>query len=367
MKRLIHKILVILFVIIILSQLLSYLSVYINPSKYYLFAFFGLAFPFILLAGTIFSIYWLIRKKYKLFYLWAFILILGISHISDFVQIINFSPSISKTDSSFKLLSYNVKQFDLYNWTNNKKTRNKIFDLIKSEDADVICMQEFYYDVNKNFKTLDTLVKFQKAKNYYVADAVVKRNIFHFGLVTFSRFPIINSGEIRYNNTRNFTIFTDLLINNDTIRVFNNHLQSIRFGQQDYTFIDSLKFLINKSEISGAKNVFNRLKIAFKKRASQVDVLTKKIKESPYKVIVCGDFNDTPVSYTYNKVKSDELVDAFCESGFGIDGTYVGKFPSFRIDYIFHSKTLKATEFKTINKKLSDHYPISCKFILNNK
>jgi len=364
MKRFLHKILVIIFFTIILFQVLSYLSVYVNPSKFYLLAFFGLAYPFILTTGIVFAIYWLIRKRYKLLYLWLFIFLIGFSFFTDFIQFDNFLKSSPDNKNSFKLLSYNVKQFDLYNWKNNKKTRNKMFKLIENEDADIICLQEFYYDITQNFRTLDTIVKFQKAKNYYVSDAVVKRNAFHFGLITFSKYPIIKSGEIKYKNTHNFTIFTDIVINNDTIRIFNNHLQSIKFGHQDYTFIDSLNLSINKNEISGAKNIFRLLKTAFQKRAHQANKLSKKIKKSPYKTIVCGDFNDTPVSYTYHKIMSCGLIDAFCESGFGISSTYVGKFPSFRIDYILHSKDIQSFDYKKINKKYSDHNPISCKFII---
>ncbi len=363
MKRFLHKILIIIFFTIILFQVLSYISIYINPTKFYILAFFGLAYPFILIAGTLFAIYWLIRKRYKLLYLWLFVFFIGFSFFTDFLQFDNFLKPTPDNKNSFKLLSYNVKQFDLYNWKNNKKTRNKMFKLIKNEDADIICLQEFYYDITKNFKTLDTLVKFQKAKNYYVADAIVKRKVFHFGLITFSKFPIINSGEIRYKNSRNFTIFTDVLINNDTIRIFNNHLQSIKFGHEDYTFIDSLKLHINKKEFSGARNIFHRLKIAFKKRAYQANKLSKAIKKSPYKVIVCGDFNDTPISYVYHTI-SKNLKDAFCESGAGISSTYIGKFPSFRIDYILHSNNMQSFDYKKINKKYSDHKPISCKFII---
>ncbi len=364
MRRFLNKILVVIFFIIIFFQILSYLSIYLSPSKYYLFAFFGLAYPFIFFLGFVFAIYWFIRKRYKLLYVWLFIFFVGFSFFTDFFQFDNFFKTKSENKKSFKILSYNVKQFGLYDWKNNKKIRNKIFNIIKNENADIICLQEFYYDITKKFKTLDTLIEFQKAKNYYVADANVKRNAFHFGLITLSRFPIINSGKIKYPDSRNFTIFSDLLINNDTVRVFNNHLQSIKFAEDDYKFIDSLNLSINKKEISGAKNIFNRLKIAFKKRALQVDKLSKKIKNSPYKVIVCGDFNDTPISYTYHKIISNNLLDAFCESGVGISNTYSGKFPSFRIDYILYSKQLYSFNYKVIKKEYSDHYPISCKFII---
>ena len=109
------------------------------------------------------------------------------------------------------------------------------------------------------------------------------------------------------------------------------------------------------------KDISHRLKYAFRKRAHQADVLSDHIHTSPYPVIVCGDFNDTPVSYTYHKIRGD-LVDAFIESGRGIGNTYSGMFPSYRIDYILHSRNLRSGGFETVRVDYSDHFPVSCLF-----
>lgn len=109
------------------------------------------------------------------------------------------------------------------------------------------------------------------------------------------------------------------------------------------------------------KDISYRLKYAFKKRAHQADVLTEHIQSSPYPVIVCGDFNDTPVSYSYRKIRKD-LVDAYIKSGRGIGNTYSGVFPSYRIDYILHSRDIQSVGFETIKVNYSDHYPVSCMF-----
>jgi endonuclease/exonuclease/phosphatase family metal-dependent hydrolase len=95
-----------------------------------------------------------------------------------------------------------------------------------------------------------------------------------------------------------------------------------------------------------------------------VDILSAHIRQSPYPTIVCGDFNDTPVSYTYHKMRG-KLVDAFIESGSGIGNTYLGNFPSFRIDYIFHSKSFRSCCFRTDRINMSDHYPVMCTLSLN--
>ena len=365
MKKLLNKILIFFFAIAITSLIASYLSVYINPNTFWIFAFFGLAFPIIIIINLVFLLYWIFRKKHKLYIISLVIIIVGASHITDFFQINKFSNSKPKQES-YKVLSYNVKLFDLYSWDNQFTNRNNILDLIKSEKADIICLQEFYYDITGKFTTLDTLIKSQSAKNYYVSDSQFKKNKYHFGMIIFSKYPIINKGDVRYGNSSNLTSFADIVIKNDTIRVYNNHLQSIKFNYSDYEMMDSLDLKINSAKINSAKNITKLLRTAFEKRAVQAEQLAEHISKSPYKTIVVGDFNDTPISYTYNTITNTGLKDAFCESGNSISNTYVGKFPSFRIDYILHSKELKSFNYNRIKEEYSDHYPITCEFIINS-
>lgn len=107
------------------------------------------------------------------------------------------------------------------------------------------------------------------------------------------------------------------------------------------------------------QRIISRLNNAYIKRSKQVEIILSKIEQSPYPVLVCGDFNDTPVSYTYRKM-TKELWDAFVESGNGTGSTYIGMFPFLRIDYILHSKELNAYQFETHSEELSDHHAISC-------
>jgi endonuclease/exonuclease/phosphatase family metal-dependent hydrolase len=143
----------------------------------------------------------------------------------------------------------------------------------------------------------------------------------------------------------------------DTFRVYNCHLQSIQLNHEHYQFMDSLKFRYDNQQIEEIKDISFRLRDAFIKRAAQADIIAAHLSSCPHPVIICGDFNDTPVSYTYRTIK-DGLQDAFSGSGWGLGRTYNGKFPSFRIDYILHSESIEALFFSREKVKLSDHFPI---------
>lgn len=226
-----------------------------------------------------------------------------------------------------------------------------------------MCLQEFYTSESNNIyrlNNLDTLLKLQKAKNVFTEYTTTLRNTDHWGGAIFTIYPIVNKGTIKFEGpSNNLCMFCDVKINNDTVRIYNLHLQSIHFKKVDYKFLDDLKNNKETEELVNSKNIFIRLKTAYIKRAKQADLVAEQIASSPYPVIVCGDFNDTPSSYVYHMV-SENLQDSFIESGSGLGQTYTGKFPSFRIDYILHSNKYKAKNFYIIEKQLSDHYPICC-------
>jgi endonuclease/exonuclease/phosphatase family metal-dependent hydrolase len=184
-----------------------------------------------------------------------------------------------------------------------------------------------------------------------------------FALATFSRFKITGVGHVMTPNQNIFAIFTDIVMGRDTIRVYNIHLQSIRFGKNDYSFYSQLTDQARETDDNfhlgkGTFNIIAKLKKAFVTRANQVDILKNNIKRSPYPVIICGDFNDTPASYTYQQL-SDGLHDSFRNAGQGfLASTYGGAFPSFRIDYILYDNTFTAYNYSRNTINLSDHYPV---------
>ncbi len=340
-----------------IALLISYLAPYISPQNFWFIAFFGLAYPLLVVINLLFVVYWGMQLKKRGLYSLVIIL-LGFNSWHRYVQC-TFYNTPNKSKKLIKVMSYNVKAFDLYNWTNNLKTRHKMFELINDESPEIACFQEYFHRDSSKFANTDSLLKFKKFKFYHIKYTSTPGYNQHFGIATFSNYPIINRGEINFGYpSNNACIFSDMLCGKDTLRVYNMHLQSIAFSYDDYKYMDDLQKDLQTEDIEHSKNILKRLKKAFVKRAIQTDIIAANIASSPYPVIVCGDFNDTPSSYAYS-ILSSHLKDAFIESGNGFGKTYSGIMPSFRIDYILHSGHFKAYRFKTIREKLSDHFPIT--------
>jgi endonuclease/exonuclease/phosphatase family metal-dependent hydrolase len=340
----------------IFSLLFAYAAAEFPPQSMGYFALFGLAYPFALIANVIFIIYWIFKKRrFALFS--SIAILIGIGHLTDFFQI-SFSEKADTSSKQMKVLTYNVHVFDVFDKKEGPQTRDAIFDMLVREQADVLCFQEFFQSDKKNFfPTKDTLLRFLPNVHFHERYTHAIGGQQYFGVALFSKHPIVNRGYVPFvSDANNFCIYADILKNNDTIRIYNGHLQSIRFKPEDY---DLASGKTEQSEIDDAsKRIARRLKNAFMKRQEQVDRIASSIKTSPYPVILCGDFNDPPVSYTYETL-TDLLQDSFVECGNGIGNTYIGAFPSFRIDYILHSSNMKAIDYETLPEKLSDHHAVT--------
>jgi endonuclease/exonuclease/phosphatase family metal-dependent hydrolase len=183
----------------------------------------------------------------------------------------------------------------------------------------------------------------------------------YYGIVTFSKYPIIRKGEIIHPGSSSLSIYTDVLIRKDTFRIYNNHLQSFRLKKMERSFIEEITDPTDKETMGDVKDISVSLKKGFVRRALQAQVVKDHINRSPYPVIVAGDFNDTPVSYAYRKIRKG-LNDSFVSSGYGAGFTYKGNYPPNRIDYILYDKAFTNSYFEIIRIKYSDHYPIVAYF-----
>lgn len=356
-----NKIVLWLHYLIIVSLLVAVACKYVSPVIFWIPAFFGLAFPFLFAANCILIIFWLAQFKPVLIF-GLVVLIISVPTAYRYVQIS--SQSTDKEDKPLKITSYNCMLFDLYNWYHNHETRPKIFGNLADIQPDILCLQEFYTSEQEgDYNNIDTIKRTLNLQYYHCEYTTTLRELDHWGMATFSKYPIVNQGKIVFNTTsNNICIYSDIVINTDTIRVYNVHLQSISFSKGDNKFLEDVISEKNaQDEMNNSKNILRRLKRAFIKRSEQVGMISMHMKICPYKIILCGDFNDTPASFAYQQL-SKNLNDCFIEKGLGFGRTYAGKWPQFRIDYILHNKQLTCNRYKRSNETFTDHYPITAYF-----
>lgn len=338
----------------ILALLLSYAAPYVSPELYWPFAFLGLAYPVIVALHFLFIIYWI--AVFKLKFLYSFIaLLLGYSFIPSYVQIN--AKRTSEKENMVRVMDFNAKNFGTMERV--KSDAKNFLDVVDKVDADVLCFQEFK-DFIGEWKGPMMKGLFKQLEHHHTYN-IYSENGDKKGLdyVIFSRFPIIDSGIVEHQeNTGNISIFVDIVAYGDTIRVINTHLQSIRFDAPDYDAIKNIK-IVDDSTVNAYTRMTRKLKVAFVKRAKQAQAVRDFIDLSPYKVIVTGDFNDSPSSYAYRTVKG-KMKDSFMQSGAGLGRTYVGAMPSFRIDYILHDPSFTSYNYYAKPFEFSDHKMVSC-------
>ncbi len=264
----------------------------------------------------------------------------------------------------YRLVSYNTMLFDLYNWKKNSESRAKIFNDLYELKGDIYCFQEYYTSEEAgDFNNSDSLEKLLQLPHQHIEYTTTLRNYDHWGMATFSKYPIINRGKIEFQTrNNNLCIYSDIVIKKDTIRVYNVHLQSVSFSKKDNDYLADLKEGKNPEEdIEKSKNILRRLKRAFVKRAKQVDAIRIHMNTCPYPILICGDFNDTPASYTYQQF-NEILNDAFVTHGNGIGKTYAGPWPQFRIDYILYHNSIRCLNYQQTDITYTDHYAIFADF-----
>ncbi len=321
------------------ALLFSYLLPLIPPKSFPLLSVLSLGVPVLIILNAVFLAYWLLRLKRQLL-LSLIILILGYNYVITFVKFS--SAEINENDDSdISLMSYNVRMFNAYEWSSRKDIPEKITGFIKEQYPDILCVQEHYIGAAG------------LADHYPYKYVKLKEKNAEFGSAIFSKFPIINQASLDFpHDGNNNAIYTDLVVNSkDTIRVFNVHFQSL-----------NIKPGINDLQKEDSKKLLGRIGYGFSLQQEQADMLVSALKESPHKVLIAGDFNNTSFSYIYDLVKQDgKFKDAFLEAGSGFGKSFKLNYFPLRIDFLLIEDGLTIKEFRKFDIDYSDHYPILTK------
>jgi endonuclease/exonuclease/phosphatase family metal-dependent hydrolase len=356
LRKLAYKALLAVNLFFAASLLLSYLAVHISPEKFALPAFFGLAYPYLLLVNILLALAWAVLLKFEAL-ISVLVIALGITHLTNYLK---FGRSTGKKEGTFKVMSYNLRLFNNFE-NQNISSEKKVLAFLKVQKPDILCLQEFY--INGDPVQKDSSVKSSLGGGYYSHMKMIgSGKNRYYGIATYSRYPIIGRGEIVHPGSSSLSIYTDIVIKKDTFRIFNNHLQSFRLRSIEKSFLEEMTAPDDKETLDEVKSLSVSLKKGFIRRARQAQTMKERVNSSPYPVIVAGDFNDTPVSYSYRKIRKG-LNDSFVSSGYGAGFTYRGNYPPNRIDYILYDNALDCRVFNILKVRYSDHYPIAAYFI----
>ena len=344
-------------ILAVLLLLLSYLAPFTDPAVFWPMAFAGLAYPAIFLINICFVIYWLLIRP-KIAWLSLLAIIIGWKFV---LSQIGFREAMSieapKSSPNFiRVMTYNVHFFKKVDSRNNKLVKDQMLDIIRREQPDVVCFQEFMSHSSGEFD-MEQSVKDILHSNYFYFLPFNPYDYERIGMAIFSKFPIVNSGYILFSDVErgNEALYTDIEFNKRPFRIYNVHFQSIAFQPDDYKIMKDVEEI--NPVVQASRRIGSRLKDAFIKRSEQVKFLKKHAQDCKFPYVVAGDFNDTPVSYALHTM-SEGMKNAFREKGSGFGNTYNGDFPNFQIDYILTTPDFEIKNYQIIKKKLSDHYAV---------
>lgn len=345
-------------IIAILLLFSSFLSWRVSPLKTNLFSYLGIVFGFVLLINLAYLFFWILFKKWKLALVSLVSLVLCYNPIKTFFPLNIFPEKPPK--NSLKILTYNVEGF--INENKIEDARHPILDYIVETDADIVCLQEYLVSkTGQSIRSQRDVNRILSKYPYHSSTGLEASGKYHiYGLACFSKYPIEKTQEIVFNSSFNGAAVYIINVNGKRLAVANVHLESNSITAEDKKLYGD--FFQNSDEVNledVTTNIRTRLGKAYRIRTNQVH----KVKNELSKLcvdgtIICGDFNDTPISYVYAQMKKG-LIDAFASTGFGPGITYNEDFFLFRIDNIMHSPNLKSYKAKVDKVKYSDHYPLT--------
>lgn len=348
---LLDGVLTVLTAVVAVTLVLTYFVPYVNPSRVWFFPVLGLAAPITYVAAVILMLYWIIRWRWLRAGVMILIVVVGLFKVTLFWR-----PEIRRTYAetedfdrgTIKVMTYNVRGF--YD-ENGHSSVEDILRLIDEQDPDIICLQEFNSRLASQSEEFSLLEERYESPGF--GRTAAPDSVYEAPLSILSKFRILRSGTVL---TRASSVWADLLIDDDTVRVFNNHLHSTAINASDNAYITQHQFLLDTARETKIRSIVGRLRANSVLRADQVDSIGRVIEQTRTRKIVCGDFNDTPMSYVY-RTMAHGLRDAFRSCGSGYSHTFRGFFNTLRIDYVLNEGFDPVT-YETLMVDYSDHHPV---------
>ncbi|MDO6819658.1 endonuclease/exonuclease/phosphatase family protein [Zobellia sp. 1_MG-2023] len=319
--------------VLLLACAVPYLSLELFP----FLSILSLGVPVLVVVNTLFFLYWLLGLKKQAFTS-LFVLIFGYFALGTFIKLS--SESTDFKEDELKVMTYNVRRFNSNRDIDNDSIPQEIEKLIKQENPDIISFQEVGYDMEANYLNYP----------YHFLKRIPTGDKIHMGI--FSKYPIVKAEIINFPNSINNGSYADILYKGDTLRIYNLHMQSL--GITPGTGV-----LRSQS----SERLYRRVTNAFKRQQQQAQIIAEHKAKSPYRTLVCGDFNNTQFSSVYHTIIG-EMQDTFIEKGAGYGRTYNFLMIPIRIDFIMADSSFEVTGHKNFDEKFSDHFPVMASFRL---
>ena len=319
--------------VLLLACAVPYLSLELFP----FLSILSLGVPVLVVVNTLFFLYWLLGLKKQAFTS-LFVLIFGYFVLGTFIKLS--SESTDFKEDELKVMTYNVRAFNRYRFLDNDNIPEEIEGLVEQEKPDIICFQEVGHDMQEDYLDYP----------YHFLKRIPAGNKVHMGI--FSKYPIIKAEIINFPNSINNGSYADILYKGDTLRIYNLHMQSL--GITPGTGV-----LRSQS----SERLYRRVTNAFKRQQQQAQIIAEHKAKSPYRTLVCGDFNNTQFSSVYHTIIG-EMQDTFIEKGSGYGRTYNFLMIPIRIDFIMADSSFEVMGHKNFDEKFSDHFPVMASFRL---
>lgn len=344
-------------ILVIILFVLSAYSDRVSPDTSVFFSLLGLAFPVLAILTLLFIFYWLFlgHWRYLGIGLAAFLICWGpINHYYP----LHGETKVPQDKNTLKVLTYNVMAFGYKG--DSADEPNKILEYIAHSDADLVCLQEYAINKQTNLSA-NRIYRTLKMYPYRSVFYLNRTKYQDLGIALFSKYPISHSKRIDYDSDSNGSSIHQVTINGKKLFVINNHLESFKLTAEDRSRYSDLISRFDAEKLQAIRGtITDKLGSAFRIRAKQAEAVADVIRqEKDAYWLVCGDFNDTPISYAHRTIQGS-LVDAFAESGCGVGVTYNQNFFWFRIDNILHSTNIQSLNCQVEKIPYSDHYPLSC-------
>lgn len=352
MKKFLRTLLLIINLFFVVLFIFSTMAGFVSPRKFILFSFLSYGYFILLIINVLFVLLWLFLRRWE-FLVSTLAIALRMSVLPYFLQLgggekHGETQLAEKTD--LVVMSFNAHLFagSGDSECDTKKIVGQFLEVVGQQTPDILCLQEFC-----NIHGIGDGLKSQ-GYGYMYSDKSPRGYVHPYGTVLYSKYPIVNIGDVQ-GSTK---FFVDIKVHEDTVRAFCVHLDSYELTQSDYEELENITQGTFKKTIY---KLVGKLKATILQHEDEWDVLNQAILESPYPIIIAGDFNDTPMSYICDRMRG-QLCDSFEGHGQGVGVTYHGRYPNYRIDYIYHSSSIKALSYNRIKSDMSDHYPIVVHF-----